>query len=114
MRQEGGGVASVYFRLVPITSDYLLFGAGVRRRNRAGAETGQSPFGRVSGLEHWTIGRRGVGVYLTPWTRPPVRRRILSSDRGGRTRPIPVRGASGTRPLGTAMVPEFLTTDGAG
>jgi hypothetical protein len=44
------------------------------------------------------------GVYLTPWTRPPVRRRILPSDREGRTRPIPVREASGTRPLGRAMV----------
>jgi hypothetical protein len=43
---------------------------------------------------------RGVGVYLTPGTRPPVRRRILPSDREGRTRPIPVREASGTRPLG--------------
>ena len=47
------------------------------------------------------------GVYLTPWTRPPVRRRILPSDREGRTRPIPVREASGTRPLGTAMGPEL-------
>src|SRR5436305_10098024 len=44
------------------------------------------------------------GVYLTPWTRPPVRRRILPSDREGRTRPIPVRETSGTRPMGRAMV----------
>jgi hypothetical protein len=58
--------------------------------------------------------RQGVGVYLTPCTRPAVRRRILPGDREGRTRPIPVREASGTRPLGTAMIPEFLTTDGAG
>jgi hypothetical protein len=40
-----------------------------------------------------------VGVYLTPCTRPPVRRRILPSDREGRTRPIPVREVSDTRPL---------------
>lgn len=38
------------------------------------------------------------GVYLTPCTRPPVRGRILPSDRECRTRPIPVRRSSGTRP----------------
>jgi hypothetical protein len=46
-----------------------------------------------------------------PRFRCPLRDDLIAiydpSDRGGRTRPIRVREATGTRPLGRAMVPEL-------
>jgi hypothetical protein len=68
-RGKGGwGIPCVYFRLVPITSDYLLFGAGVRRRNRAGAEMGQSPFS--DNRTNSGTGGGGTLEPLYPSTRP--------------------------------------------